>query len=74
MVKAKCPKCGGDGVHDNTFYIAVHAFATLDLENPHNPQTYDVEGDHEWDDDSALMCSCGWVGRASDAITWEDEG
>lgn len=52
-----CPACG----EDDEMSVAVTIMAALREDGT------DAEGDHEWDDDSACECGCGWSGKVADA-------
>lgn len=60
-----CPECHkGDELS-----VAAVVWAKL------YPDGSDVEGDHEWDGNSAIVCGCGWSGKVHKllkAVGFED--
>ena len=60
-----CPTCGSD----DDVQISVTVFARLHVEG-----TEIVDGDHEWDDDSAAMCGqCRQTGLVADFRTDQED-
>jgi|HubBroStandDraft_2_1064218.scaffolds.fasta_scaffold12374_8 predicted RNA-binding Zn-ribbon protein involved in translation (DUF1610 family) len=62
-----CPRC------KKGTELRVMAFVQCHL----TPEGSDVEGDHEWNQDSAAMCkggaqACNWIGHVSDLIKIEE--
>lgn len=56
-----CPSCGeSDGLD-----IAATVWVRLMSDGTDADESHD--GSHEWDDDSACQCDCGWAGTVKDA-------
>ncbi len=57
----KCPECGSTDLQ-----VEIDLWATL-TQSEDNFETEIIEGDHEWDDDSWMMCrKCRMHGPARD--------
>ena len=62
----ECPECGAE-------YLDVQARVWVRLVDDGTDADASRDGNHEWDDDSACACDCGWRGTVRDAERAWDE-
>lgn len=64
----RCPKCMG------TTRIDVQALVYVRLLSDGTDADASNYGDHEWDDESAALCACGFHGKVHDFSTSQCQG